>query len=264
MQAMLDFTDETTAPHEIAFEAYGVQARVCTNSPELLAHVEPILPPGWQPCPSTPEQDRLGIIAEEDGTFSVYQGIARVSQGQGAKLSLVVLETKLHGHIALHAPAKTFVHAGAVAHNGRAILIPGLSFSGKTTLVAALVRAGAIYYSDEFAVLDSDGLVHPYAKPLSFSVDRHVEELGGLAGEEPVPVGCVLSTYYQPAARWEPTRISTGAAALVLLSNTVTAQSRPEAAMTAVTRAVEDAVVLEGARGEADETAAEVLEGVRA
>jgi uridine kinase len=41
------------------------------------------------------------------------------------------------------------------------IAIPGRSFSGKTSLVTALVRAGAVYYSDEFAVIDRDGLVRP-------------------------------------------------------------------------------------------------------
>ena len=37
---------------------------------------------------------------------------------------------------------------------GRAIVIPGRTFSGKSTLVAELVRAGATYYSDEYAVED--------------------------------------------------------------------------------------------------------------
>jgi hypothetical protein len=32
---------------------------------------------------------------------------------------------------------------------------------GKTTLVVALLRAGAHYYTDDFALLDGDGLVHP-------------------------------------------------------------------------------------------------------
>jgi hypothetical protein len=31
--------------------------------------------------------------------------------------------------------------------------------------VAELVRAGATYYSDEFAVLDSRGRVHPFPRP---------------------------------------------------------------------------------------------------
>ena len=64
-----------------------------------------------------------------------------------------------------------FVHAGVVGWQGKAILIPGRSFSGKTTLVKALIEAGATYYSDEFAILDRQGLVHPYPLPLRSAWD---------------------------------------------------------------------------------------------
>ena len=57
------------------------------------------------------------------------------------------------------------MHAGAVAWRDRGIVIPGRSHSGKTTLVRALVEA-ARYYSDEFAVLDPQGRLHPYPLPL--------------------------------------------------------------------------------------------------
>src|SRR5215217_1450746 len=129
---MLLFTDDT-APHQLAFEAFGVELRVCANSPELLARAEPFLPPGWRPRPIREDQ-----------------------------FPLTMLEGQIRGQVAIRAPERTFVHAGAIEHEGRAIIFPGHSFSGKTTLTEAFVRAGATYYSDEFAVLDNDGRVHPY------------------------------------------------------------------------------------------------------
>jgi hypothetical protein len=78
-----------------------------------------------------------------------------------------VLESEIRQTVAKGAARRTFVHAGVVGWNGRAILVPGRSRSGKTTLVAELVKAGAQYLSDEFAVLDGRGRVHPFAKPLS-------------------------------------------------------------------------------------------------
>ena len=51
--------------------------------------------------------------------------------------------------------------AGVVGWENRAIVMPGASFAGKTTLVRAWLEAGATYYSDEFAVLDRAGRVHP-------------------------------------------------------------------------------------------------------
>ena len=59
------------------------------------------------------------------------------------------------------------MHAGVVAWKGKAIVLPGTSHAGKTTLVTALVEAGATYYSDEYAVLDAKGHVSPYARRLS-------------------------------------------------------------------------------------------------
>ena len=267
---MLEFTDDT-APHQIPFEAYGVELRVCATSSELLDRVKPFMPPGWQPRPPAPTQHRLGILEEDDGTYSLYNGSIRFSEGQSLELSLVVLDGQIRGHVALESPDKTFIHAGAVAHEGRGIIFPGASFAGKTTLVAALVRAGAVYYSDEFAVFDSDGLLHPYAKPLSLredpataQVEHPVEQLGGVAGAEPLELGLAVITYYRPGAEWRPKRISSGAAALGLLSNTVTARSRPDVAMRSITRALEGAIALEGERGEAQEMVGQLLEGVPA
>jgi hypothetical protein len=221
MPRFAEYTRETT-PHEVRFEAYGVAITVCANSEDLLAHTEALKPPGWTPKQGsdqangyplkvikadTPDDGhRLGIVAEEDGAYSVYSGPSRIVEGQNLALSLVVLDGQIRLQIAAHAPNHTFVHAGAVAHGGKALIIPGNSFAGKTTLVAALVRLGATYYSDEFAVLDRDGLLHPYAKPLSlrredqWQVDQDVESLGGVAGHEAVPLSLAALTYYEPGA----------------------------------------------------------------
>src|SRR5262245_10775609 len=45
------------------------------------------------------------------------------------------------------------LHAGAVAHNGKAILIAGPTGAGKSSLVAWLIGNGFAYLSDEIALL---------------------------------------------------------------------------------------------------------------
>src|SRR5277367_3536052 len=42
------------------------------------------------------------------------------------------------------------VHAGAVLWRGRALLLPGGTHAGKSSLVTELLRRGATYYSDEY------------------------------------------------------------------------------------------------------------------
>src|SRR5262245_38101954 len=67
-----------------------------------------------------------------------------------------------------------FIHAGVVGWRGAAILIPGMTGSGKSTLVGELVRHGAEYYSDEWAVLDATGRVHPFARPIRLRADAPI------------------------------------------------------------------------------------------
>ncbi len=61
---------------------------------------------------------------------------------------------------------KLAVHAGVIAWNGRVALLPGASQAGKTTLVTELLKRGTVYYSDEYALLDTEGRVHAYPRAL--------------------------------------------------------------------------------------------------
>jgi hypothetical protein len=148
--------------------------------------------------------------------------------------------------------------------------MPGRSGSGKSRLVEALVRAGASYYSDEYAVLDKWGRVHPYLAPLTRRGEEGepcrkwtAAELGGLTGDLPLPVGLVVVADYRPGARWRPRRLSPGRGVLALLDNTVPARGRPADALTTLGRLVSRAPVLEGTRGEATETAVLLLGALR-
>jgi hypothetical protein len=72
------------------------------------------------------------------------------------------------------------VHAGAVAWKGRGILLPATSESGKTTLVAGLIRAGFDYLTDEAAAIDPETeWLHPYPKPLTLK-NPSIDLLSGL------------------------------------------------------------------------------------
>jgi hypothetical protein len=268
---MREFTDRT-APHQVAFDAFGIQMRICTNDPDLLARIESMMPPGWRRRPRSSAQQRLGLLDEGDDHYSVYRydGVC-IHDAPGREYALMMLDGQIHGHVALEAPEFIFIHAGVVADGERAIVMPGRSFAGKTTLVRSLVESGAVYYSDEFAVLDATGRVHPYAKPLSYRppdggppVDYRANQLGGVAGDQPLPIGLVVSTRYRAGARWDPQPLSAGAGALTLLENAVPAQDRPDQTMRHITLAIAGATVLDGERGEADEIAGRLLEALRA
>src|SRR5262249_9670280 len=123
-------------------------------------------------------------------------------------------------YVAEMAPERVFVHAGVVGYRGRGILLPGRSFAGKSMLVRELVRAGAQYYSDEYAVLDAAGGVHPYPRPLSIRNERttdattHPVDSGSVrAGDGPLPVGLVVMSEFRTGGEWRPQPLSPGRAA---------------------------------------------------
>ena len=255
-------------------DAYGVRVGIRLNDPRLLHRLVPHLPPSWKPARSA-VVDRLFSLwvdprdEEAAGPARLYAERSRLARTASLPRALSILESEIRQAVAAESRRRVFVHAGVVGWRGRAVVIPGRSRSGKTTLVAELVRAGAEYYSDEFAVLDRRGRVSPFPKPLSIrgpgGCDLHarlqtVEELGGVRGQRPLRVGLVVLTGHRPGGRWRPERLSAGQAVLEMLGHTVPARLRPEACLEALERAVEGAVVLRGGRGEARDTALRILE----
>ena len=248
---------------------------VRTNRPEELARLKEHLPPGWKP--STSERVEYLYSAYFGGEGGrpglrrfhlLYEDIARLARTTDAEELFERFEGDVQLLVAQMARRRVFVHAGVVGWKGRAVLLPGPSLTGKTTLVAELVRAGAVYYSDEYAVLDAKGMVHPYPRALSVrragrrvQTKVSVEELGGRPCDaRPLPVGLVVLSRYREGARWRPRELTRGRGSLALLANTVPARARPEAVLDALGRAVAGARVLSGARGEAAETARRILE----
>jgi hypothetical protein len=258
------------------FDAYGLRVGVRTNAPTLLDRLGTHLPPGWRAC-SSPVVDQIFSVWVDPGggpglrRSRVYAGRCRRARTADLAHALAVLESEIRQSVAAGAERRTFVHAGVVGWRGRAIVIPGRSRSGKTTLVAELVKAGALYLSDEFAVLDARGRVHPFAKPLSIrgadgcdvhTRARSAEELGGSCATRPLPVGLVVLAEHRRGAAWRPERLTPGQAVIEMLAHTVPARLRPEASLVSLARAVARATVLKGQRGEARELAELLLRAV--
>jgi hypothetical protein len=248
-------------PHTY-LNSYGLRLDVEVEDEALQPAVELILPPGWEPSDEFPEDGHFTLSGRADGAYAVVADGAMIGSGLTADVAIHVLDAEVRHRIATLASDRIFVHAGVVALDTRALLLPGPSFCGKSTLVAALVAEGATYYSDEYAVLDETGSVHPYHRRLSLRTDSgaydgyvSVETLGGRAGSGPARPALIAVTVYTPGEQWNPRPLEPRFGALSLLTNTVPAMERPQASIQAVSRAVAGAEMFEGNRGEAAETA---------
>jgi len=266
------------------FEAFGVRIGLRAGSRGLLDTFEhdpdgPGLPVGWRAVeahePDARVSVRYELLAGTSGgawpSYRLYAGTDLIAASRSLADVRLALASHAEPIVAERAPDHLFVHAGVVGWEGRAIVMPGASLAGKTTLVQAWLEAGATYYSDEFAVLDRTGRVHPFARPLairdaSTGLTRRVPAaaLGAEPGTTPLRVGLVLSTWYRLDARWRPRRLTTAQTLLALMRHTVAARGDPAHSMPILKQAVSSGTALAGSRGEARALVSAVLRHVPA
>ena len=258
----------------LSIKSYGVRIGIRSNDSAVLDRVKQHFPHEWKTA-SSPIVDRVySILIGGRGSnarrFNILYGDhLQIERSRDLDALMERFESDLRLHVAELAHHRVFVHAGVVGWRGKAIVIPGRSYSGKSTLVAELVRAGADYYSDEFAVFDSRGRVHPFAKALELRDEGKYEqtkvtvaELGGHSGTKPLPVGLVLLTHFKNGARWRPRQLTPGKGVLELLFNTVSARRNPERAMTTLYQVTAQAALLKGVRGNAADMVPAMLDRV--
>jgi hypothetical protein len=225
----------------LAAQAYGRRVGVRVPATEAAA-VRPLLPYWWVDSNVAPEK------------------VWDIPDAQAARFVISELEL----WIAEHAENLVFIHAGVVAVDGKAIVLPGKSMSGKTTLVVELLKAGADYGSDEYAVLDANGLVHPYPRPLWVRDNNSrrritAAELGARTFLGPLPAKLTAFLHYSPNEPAETRSISPAIGALRLLENSVSARSRPQSAITHIAAVIKDCSLVEGSRTDAHKWASELM-----
>ncbi len=148
------------------YRLLDLQFRLHVSPGTLRQWIEPLLaslisetPPGAPPL-------RIGLRAE-DGRFV----LAVHGEGTGwcARSSQVVPMLKASLLQLALRRSRDFgaIHAAAVGRNGRCVLLPGASGSGKSTAAAALVAAGLDLLGDDTIVLAGDGLA---ARPIPFAI----------------------------------------------------------------------------------------------
>lgn len=167
--------------------------------------------------------------------------------------------------VARRAPGQLFVHAGVVGWRGVGIVIPGRASIGKSALVVELVRRGAVYYSDVFAVLDAEGRVHPYRGMIGRGAEGNYQDLRLVREEDatqPLPIGLIVNGAYDSEVIWQPRVVRGPHAALALADSTVLPREQAAGIQQLAELVAASAIELRGPRGEAYEVAALLLDMV--
>lgn len=161
-------------------------------------------------------------------------------------------------------PELVAVHAGVVATARGAIVLPGRSMAGKSTLVRELLARGATYLSDEFALLTPDGRVRPYPRAMTLRTSggsvRLVPGDAAPVDDEPRPAAVMALLQHDPDAGWAVDTPTPGQATIGLVDNCVCIRRRPGDSLTALTALAQTATLVRGTRKEAADAARVLLE----
>jgi hypothetical protein len=252
------------------YVTHGLKIATSCDSEPLLSKLAQHLPPGSVRSVNGDPAD-ANFRFEKSPTaehYTIFRDREKLFESSNLEVLCTVFESALGIYVAENALDRVFVHAGCVSINNKVILIPGRSFTGKTSLVASFLRHGAQYYSDEFACLDEHGFVHPYPRPLSVRTDisaqraRHsADSLGARIAAEPIAVSYVIVTNYLSGACWKPRELTKGEVLMALLDNTVAARKDPAKTLSVLAAAAQAAQGLAGERGEADDLVSSIVSG---
>ena len=242
-------------------DGFGVRVGVQVDEAFLIPLMTARLPP----------RARLSVSRAVDAIVPIVAaGIAPPAGGESMSEALSALldefEARLRFAIAQFSRREIFVHAAVVGWKGATVLLPARTHGGKSHLTAALIKAGATYFSDEHAILDVSGRVHPWLKPLSLreggSRQREAPpaEFGARIAKKPARVALILVTRYDADASWNPTRLSPSEGALALMSNAFGARLWPDRAMSVLARVARTAAIYRTDRPDAELVVPKILE----
>ncbi|HVE55178.1 MAG TPA: hypothetical protein VNB22_00010 [Pyrinomonadaceae bacterium] len=262
--------------HQFNIESFGVKIGFSTNSAEALkavkAAVKIYLPGCFTEIEETGTDHNFLFVWHKSERDTLYKNGEKIMDRERRETSVESVASHIRLTVAEFAVGRVFIHAGVIAWKGKAVVMPGRSFHGKTSLTVALVKRGAVYYSDEYAILDAEGFLHPFPKMLSVrgeindykQIDYPVEKFGGVAGTEKIRVRLVLVCEYKEKARWNPKILSPAKGIIEIIQHTIPIRHNPQFTLEVLNKVASDAVIVKSKRGDVSKSADLILQFIDA
>ncbi|MBI3925855.1 MAG: hypothetical protein HY319_09970 [Armatimonadetes bacterium] len=228
----------------LAAEVFGLTIGIRTDRASLFPRLKESLPPGWKP--SDAEQTDILLSFKAGGAtqrkgvrnyYIVYTGWTTVVRTLNEEEALIGFDRLVEVELAAASRELTFVRAGAVSWNDAAVLICTPRDEHLTAAVDAFVAAGGRRMSDQFALVDAEGRIHPYGN--------------GFA--EPREPRLVLVVENLGTAGWRGRTLSPGKGTLSLIERTPSATVAPERALEVLPKVAMQSRVVQGKKGTPEE-----------
>ncbi len=176
--------------HAWAFDAHykvlSHEVRIRSNRARLGRMLEPLLAPfRSEPASGAPTYSILHGRSRTRPEMAVFLDGEDVHLSDSPAAALDYVVWNIH-EVAMERSGRFLAfHAAAAALEGRGLLLPAPPESGKSTLVAGLVRDGWSFLADEYATVDArTGLLHPFPRALWLAPES-IALLGDLKGVVP-------------------------------------------------------------------------------
>ncbi len=246
------------------FESFGVVIKIDGNMQEIVDEGEKTARTSllnWLRPADGKKADQVFELRRNKTTYALYHNGEGIGSSRGRKKFFKFFDGIVRIIVGENAVDRVFLHAGAVGWKGKGIVLPADSYKGKSTLVAELVRQGAEYYSDDFAIFDKNGLLHPFPRTISMRTDDYrlydlsIESLGGVVATKPMPVGLVLFTEYEKGKKWKPSILTPGQGVLEMTPYALPLRRDPQFSMRVLNSIASRAIIATTRRGAAKEFA---------
>ncbi|MBX3282177.1 MAG: hypothetical protein KF756_06830 [Acidobacteria bacterium] len=245
--------------HRRDLTSFGVNLRFESRNARLLQKAletaDRALIGNLKPSKKRPDHTFVFGRDRERGCFVEHNG-ELATCGEIERGVFKYFDSYLRVRVGEYCPNRVFVHSGVVGINGKALLIPGNSFSGKSTLVLELVKLGAEYLSDEFAIIDERGNVHPYARPINMRADDgtyrpytvDVSKNGRSKAPRTLPIGAILFTSYKENSRFRPQIMTPAAGIMSITPFTLPIRVSPAYSIRVLQEAMNGALIIRSKR----------------
>jgi hypothetical protein len=234
---------------------YGWRVAILADSPTVLQVLDRYVAPWLARIPAdTGRADSVFEIHSDAAGFSLMHRGSPIAYGASIEDLVHPLESWIDDALVRRLTGLVAVHAAAASYGDIGVLLPSPTHGGKSTLVHELLLRGWTYFSDEYALIDGEGRLHPYPRALMLRNGGEqarpvlAAELNAATGSGPARVGLILSVEYHRASEWHVRQVSQAEMVIILLKHTPQFLSRE--AMASLTAACGSAECYTGVRGE--------------
>lgn len=153
------------------FKIFDLPIRIESNSDQFIHDFGNIFHYFKVARPNPDLNNGISFRVSIDHTASIACGSDIIYRSFNYRYTLEYLEYKIYTLLIDRLSNYYLIHAGVVALNDKAIVLPASSGGGKTTLIAGLIKNGFRYLTDEIGVIDPHTLeVYPFLKPLNMKI----------------------------------------------------------------------------------------------